>query len=666
MNFKHLLVAIAMLFIVSYASAGWAFGYYDDDWSVEVYHGGAWTAHYEPHYHYYHDGYYYYNNDFRVYYGGYYNYFDAGWYGSNRYWYKDNTEGYGQRYWYGENYGYHYTPYYAPNYYYYGGTWVNYGNPNWISYYGYNYYGSAYYSGAADYTYYGPVSGSAFGSAGYGYGDSTGYAYKYPQEGFCHDISLGANDVYITAGDDAEVTVNIKNSAYRNFDVESVSLHIDGFDVKQTSVKYDEEIKGYGSGSARFKIEARADAKTESINATVRVSGVFTDGTNCSPSDIGAAEFEIRVSGKSKRERDEGTDYSYSTASYRGDSGNYWQESAGEYVSEDYKEPKEESYKPGGNCSALGFENKTNPAGINVEAGEQVYDEIYLKNYSALRFYIDSVDVEEYSAAFSAGGHVKDSVVLPEDRARAGFWVNAHNSEAGNTGQIKVKVNGHFSDGLYCGIESNALPVYVKGGKQDNYWAFKFDAPTKIELEEGGNAYLKITIDNPTDEDAVVTLVGEDVVASPATINIPPHTLAERTIKVSNGGAEGKGYVFYKVYAGNVKVSEKFTKVLFVEGGNGNGNSDWEESGWEDYDNGNEDNGNSAEGAGSTGTEGTGNEGSGSGTDFTAMAGTAFAVLSGNAINIGLLMLIFIMLWMIYRAVSGNRVRRPARVSSRV
>ncbi|MFH1224796.1 MAG: hypothetical protein V1676_03250 [Candidatus Diapherotrites archaeon] len=700
---KIALAGLALLFIATGVSAGWAFGYYNNDWSVEVFSGGHWSAYSEPYYAYHYGNYYYFDTPYRVYYSGnYYNYEPGWYYGGNRYWYRDTPVYYGQRYWYGESYGYYYSPYYAPNYYYWGGNWNYY--PNWVGDYGYVYYGNAYYwpadrgyySGAysGGTAYYGPTYtvsyGGGYGSGrSVGYGEYTGYDYKYPQGAYCTEMALSADDFYITAGEKGYATVYVKNNSKKNFTIKNVSVYIGGFDVTETGKDYDSLVPSGSTREIKVRLEAIGTASSADISANVKVSGVFTDGTNCSLGDIRAAEFTIHVSGKAKdkpAEKSGDYEYAYSASSYEpknaGD--NSWKDvsvSTGEYSTgaSQSKGSGTGTYTPKGNCYSLGFENR---AGVSVDAGESAYAEIYLKNNSALNFYVDSVQVEEYATEFSASGYVKDSVVLKGERARTGFWTYANEAKADDTGTIYITANGHFSSGISCAIKSNAVQVYMKGGKNNktnaaaNFSAagFGFNFPEQAEIDNsrGGIGYIELKIDNPFDSAAIITLAGEGVDVFPQTINIPRQTYAEKVVRISNLGRE-TGFVVYRVEVNGETIIEKYTRV--VEGENGywpaeeeNENENNNGSG---YGNGNQNsnagsdngsgsgNGDNGSGSGNQNSNAGSGAGSGNGTSFTGLAGTAFAVLNGNAVNIGLVVLILTMLWMVYRATSGRRVSMP-------
>lgn len=724
---KVALAALALLFVAESVSAGWAFGYYDNDWSVEVLSGGHWSAYSEPYYTYNYGDYYYFDTPYRINYSGnYYNY-EPGWYnGNNRYWYNNTPVYNGERYWYGESYGYYYSPSYAPSYYYWGGNWNYY--PDWVGVYGPAYYGNAYYwpAGGNNYysgaysggtAYYGPAytvsHGGGYGSGrNVGYGEYTGYNYKYPQGAYCTEINLSADDFYITAGEKEYATVTVANRSKKNFRMQNVSVYIDGFDVMETGKDFDSSVPSGGSRDIKVRLEAISTAASDDISANVKVSGVFTDGTNCSPGDIGAAEFTIHVSGKSKQSRGKSGDYDYarSSSSYepKNTGENSWKDvsvSTGEYSTgaSQSKGSGTSTYPPQGNCYSLGFENR---AGVSVDAGESAYADIYLKNYSALNFYIDSVDVEEYATTFSASGYVKDSVVLKGDRARVGFWIYSDEAKKDDTGTIYITANGHFSSGVYCAIRSNATQVYVKGNKTANFSAldFGFEFPEQAEVDnsKGGIGYIELKIDNPFDEDATITLAGEDVDVFPQTINIPQQTYTEKVVRISNLSRD-VGFVVYRIEVNGETVIEKYTRVVEGENGywpegntnenngagsgNGSNNGSGAGSGNGNQNNnagsgngnngsgtGNDNNGSNGSGSGSSGSgsgtsgtnsgtsntgSGSGNEGAGNGTSFTGLAGTAFAVLNGNALNIGLGILVLTMLWMVYRASAGRRVGMP-------
>lgn len=633
---KVLIAATALLFIANSASAGWAFGYYSDNWYVEAFYDGGWHATLEP-YNYYYDGWYYFDAPYRYWYGGAYYDYEPGWY-------------YGNRYWYNDPYDYYYHP---PDYYYWNGYWSYY--PGWAGVYAPVYYGPAH---------------------GYGQGSYTGYDYKYPQEADCAEISASAADVSIAAGERTGLSVWVDNYSKRDFSIKSASIYIDGFDVRETGTSYGSKVAGGGSGEITARLEASANAGSGTIKGNVKISGEFTDGTYCSYSDIGVREFSIYVSGKESGKKapaeNSSIGWSTSTAHYEA-SGNTWKDvGSGEYRQEDIPEGKqggipggegeqEMHYEYTGNCSALGFGSG---GSIRVEAGESSYEDFYIKNYSAVNFYIDGVSAEENSTAFDASGYRKDVLVPAGGMARAGIWVYASDAQEDDYGTATLAARGHFSSGISCEIESEPIYVYVKGkeGRLD-FSAFEMEVPGNAEIA-GEVGYFTITIDNPLGKGAEIAVEGRGVEVSPTSIYVPPETLMEKRIRVSGleGGEGAEGFVFFRAGMEGAEFAEKYTKVLKGSGFAGNSGMGWTGGSGEKHDENAETNSSgmdgSGSGAGSAGSGGGTGAGDAEGAGWGMMIGTSIVGLADNAVNMGLSILILAMVYVVYRVVSGKKVIR--------
>ncbi len=530
---KELLILLASLIILpSLVNASWGFDYWSDDFYIELYSDGYW--HYEDYPHtYYYDSWYYFDYPYRVYYYDTYYYYDAGWYYYEPYWRYNPSD-------------VAYYDYYPDYYYYYGGHW--YYEPSWISYYGPTYYGTYYYP---------PL---------YAYGSGTGYSYSYPQEAYCDEISIKTKNVSIGAGNEKEVAFWVNNNSNKDFKVKSVSIYIDSFDVRKKNLDYDEYIRAGRSGEITFDLKADADARNDSIDASMKVSGQFTDGTYCSYSGIGEKDFKIYLSGTTdsvpadSSSSESSYNFSYSTARYEAREAEVgWYDVEPETTSTTTtngqlnNETLEET-EPLGNCNGLGLVAEN----ITVQGGESRYKDFYLKNYSNADFYIDSVSVTEYSPAFSAVGIRKDSVVYSESRARVGVKVSGFSGEIDRTGTAYIKVKGHFSSGKTCSLEEKSFYVYVKANKGVSLSSFDLAVPNRVNIDDYG--FIEITIDNPTDEEATVKIYGQNIDISPSKITIPAKTYAERVIRVMNLSAD-KTYVYYSAEIAGQSLLDRFTIV---------------------------------------------------------------------------------------------------------
>jgi len=124
-----ILVSFAFILAMNTVSADIYLGYGNSDFYFEIYSGNSYHYADVP-YTYAQNNYYYFDYPYRVYSSGTYHYYESGWYAYDDYWRfaPDN---------------YSYYTYYPSNYYYYNYTWYYY--PNWVTYYAPTYYGSYYY-----------------------------------------------------------------------------------------------------------------------------------------------------------------------------------------------------------------------------------------------------------------------------------------------------------------------------------------------------------------------------------------------------------------------------------------------------------------------------------------------------------------------------------------
>lgn len=523
MRKQFFLLILPLLILPNLVNASWAFGYWDDDFYIELYSDSHWHYEYYP-YSYYYDGWYYYDYPYRVYSSGTYYYYEPGWYSYDSYWAVAPDI---------------YYDYYPANYYYYGGYWYSY--PKWTYVYGPTYYGGWYYP-------------CYYCSSG------VGAPYSYPQLASCSEASLYANDISIVAGDVKEATVWINNNSKMNFEVKSVSVYIDSFDVSKRDLRYDSTVRAGRSGEITFDLVADEDAEDDTVYVTVKVSGQFTDSTYCSSSDIGEETFRVYLSEVPQSEAPQQSDPgAVSSSSFQSSQQQGWYEVQPEEPETELEEPEEPVEEPvvelQGNCNALGI----NTESITVDAGESEYGDFYILNYSGLDFYINSVTVEEYSPNFSASGVVKDSVVYSDSRARVGVRIDAFPTEEDEAGTAYITVKGYFSSGMECTLDQKAFTVYINSTDDPiDFSGFRLNVPNVVRINDYG--YIEISVDNPIEREATIRIEGEDLEVSPTTIHILEMTLIERELYVSNLGGE-RGYIVYNIEMEGANFLQKYTRV---------------------------------------------------------------------------------------------------------
>ncbi|MFH1586909.1 MAG: hypothetical protein ABID38_03570 [Candidatus Diapherotrites archaeon] len=522
-----LAVLFGMIFLTSSVSA-WFVGVGWDGGYLEVYRDGYWANSPDP-YDYYYDNWYYYQEPYRYNYGGDYYYYEPGWYNYDYSWYSNP---------------YSYS-YYNSNYYYYDNYWSYY--PGWYNY-------------PSIYGYYG------------GSNSLVGSSYQYPKLADCSEIELNVYDKSIRAGDMKEVTVWVNNYSIKNFQINSVSVYLDSFDLDKGRENYDSTVAAGKSGQITFEIEADNDAKSNTVNGNVKITGQFTDGTVCSGGDIDSEKFRISISGATKTTPAPATNaapafaYSTSTIVERSGEGGWVDVSPEreamvegvtfeELESGDYIRFVEEDNYIEGSCDGLGFV----PLSINLQGGEGKTEYLYLRNYTYQNFYIDSVDVYDYSPSFASSPGPKDSMVYSDSRGKIGISIDAYSSYEDDYGTLYVKARGHFPSGKTCSLSPQKVDVYVNNNLEKlGCDAFNFSVPDVLRIESNGE--IDLVIDNPSDKGATITLVADDLDLSSKSIYLGPESLLEKTIYVSNFSGE-RSFIFYNIDIEGCSFSQRVTVV---------------------------------------------------------------------------------------------------------
>lgn len=523
-----LAVLVALVYVSSSVSAwfvnvGWDGGY------IEVYRDGYWANSPDP-YDYYYDNWYYYQEPYRYYYGGDYYYYEPGWYNYDYSWYSNP---------------YSYS-YYSSNYYYYDSYWNYY--PGWYNY-------------PSIYGYYG------------GYPSLVGSPYQYPKLADCSEIELNVYDKSITAGDVEEVTVWVNNGSIKNFQINSVSVYLDSFDLDKSREHYNSTVAAGKSGQITFELEADDDAKSDSVDASIKITGQFTDGTVCRSGDIDKEKFRISINGTTAAVSPTptandtgGFAYSTSTIIERNEEGG-WVDVSPEgsamvegvtfedLESGDYIRFAEEDNYIEGDCSGLGFE----PLSINVHGEDSKTGHLYLRNYTTQNFYIDSVEVYDYSPSFASSAALSDSFIYSDSMGKIGISVDAFSSYVDGYGTAFVEVKGHFPSGKTCSLPVEEVDVYVTNNlERMGCDAFNLSVPDVLTIENSGE--VNLVIDNPLDRGATINLIAEGLDLSTESIYIGPESLLEKTIYIENFSAD-KGWIFYNINNGDCSFPQKSTFI---------------------------------------------------------------------------------------------------------
>lgn len=269
-NWLFSLVSIALIFAMNTVSAGLYVGYSNADFRFEIYRGNTYSYVGTPYTYAYND-YYYFDYPFRVYSNKTYHYYQPGWYGYEGYTFAPDLAY--DTYWtYAPDYYLTNYTYYPADYYYYGGLWTY--SPNWVSAYGPAYYGSYYF----------PPSQPTL----------VGQQFQPAKEASCNEAGILTNSVSVDAGETKRVTFYISNDSVKYLDAENVSVSIDAFGVHARNVKFDKTVRNGTLGKIEFDLHADKDVESETVDAEVRASATFKDGTFCTGSDLNK-RFRVSV-----------------------------------------------------------------------------------------------------------------------------------------------------------------------------------------------------------------------------------------------------------------------------------------------------------------------------------------------------------------------------------
>lgn len=543
------------------STSTWYAQFQTDNFYIEVYNGNSWVSMNQP-YTYYYDDWYFFEHPYRYDYGGTVYTFEPGWYNYEPYWY--------------------YSPYsydyYPVDYYYYGG-W-NY-EPYWYHTPGYGSYYSGYYP--SEYPWYPPYGYGPGYSYNYGYGYGQGYPYRvipgadfgdfggydYPQLAECGELDIKIDSLRVNPGNSEVSEITIKNRSGMNFEIKSVNIWIDSFDLDKEILKYTKTIKANKTGEIPFQISAEEDADYDSVRAVVKLTGQFADGTYCSVSDIGEREFSIMIgSGGSHNtyNYEPNNDWAYSTSNQGNSnpaSGNQgWQEV--EHYETAPQEDAEEAVLPISfsgpeNCYGLDLEAHN----ITVNSGSSNTTQFILRNYTSGDFYIDNVSAYDYSDDFYVSAAANHDFVFGESFAGIQVTAYGNNGVIDDYGTAHIEVQGHFDNGLACTIGPENFYVYVNGEVTDRCELFNITVDNKVEINGAG--VVRFAVDNPLENDVVINIEGQNVDIDLRQVVVAAETYAERIVYVSNLTSH-TGWVVYTIDAGECNFLQKATVVKHFEG----------------------------------------------------------------------------------------------------
>ena len=286
-------------------------------------------------------------------------------------------------------------------------------------------------------------------------------------EGSCGYISLDTETVSVNEDDTEYNYFSITNDSGNSFTVEDVQIEENSSYYSQSVVNFDETIPSKSDGEVRIKTVANSVAGNKTATSTLKVRGHFSNGDDCSFSDLSRTFLTEVKDDESNDDEDNG-----GTSS--------------------------------GDCSDLDIETHT----VEVNANDSVTDSFFLSNSAARNFYIDDIVVKDSSDLFNSNKLDFDNVAPRDGEAALNFTVRAYGANNNATGTATIQVKGHFSDGKTCSYSSigtKSFTVHVNAVSQQPQ---PTPAPTPaagkaIEITDypgrvnvPGNTFIAVTVKN--------------------------------------------------------------------------------------------------------------------------------------------------------------------------
>ena len=202
------------------------------------------------------------------------------------------------------------------------------------------------------------------------------------------------------------------------------------------------------------------------------------------------------------------------------------------------------AYAP--HCSQLSISAGT----VRLHAGQSEIGIAFIHNDSMERFYIDHVNVYDFSRNFKAEAYNWDSVVLPNSDALISVMVDADKDAKPAREKAHIELRGHFIGGTECRLGSLGtakFDVVIETEKAEFQGlpacsGFRVVAPESRTI--AGIGSFDITIENNSGVRTAVKLYGSALRVDPGMISVPANTTVRETITVESGARET--YLFYK------------------------------------------------------------------------------------------------------------------------
>ena len=515
----------------------------------------------------------------------------------------------------------------------------------------------------------------------------------------CNDIDVVLRDVSIAENSTEYFIFDLENDSDEEFDVFELVAGDSSSRFNVSVSDYDDPIEEYDEGTLEIKIRSFAVSNDYEDEAFVKLRGEFDGGRYCSFGAIGTEYFDVTVEDGSGSEScsdievvasnvtmdesdivietvrvennaeerfyvddvelSESSSYisvdvdDYDDYINDGDNGEIDIEiesmSVGSDKTASVKVEVRGHFSNGRTCSFSQTEDDTftvrienegsgnfvggtkcddlrlDVSNLSVEKGETVEEEFVLENRANERFYVDFVDVYDRSGDIKTESNGYDKRIYADGIGLVGVKVRAYNDAEIGEETAYIAVRGHFQGGSTCRLQDNEesfdvdivenvevpyvppqLPVY------SNYCdGFVLSAPSTKTLNQAGT--IALIIENNTPHRATVRFYGNGLDVEPSLLSVPAGFKSSGYV-ISVFATKASSMLNYDVETFNCLMSKQ-TKVLSTAAEPEDAEEEEEQV---------------------------------AATDLSGIAGTAFAVLGGEAVTAGVLILVLlVMLYLI-------------------
>ncbi len=120
--------------------------------------------------------------------------------------------------------------------------------------------------------------------------------------GYCGDVDVITETVYLDSGETKYPTFTVKNRGSRDFYLDNVRVFDNSQEIRAEEYMKSSRINANSPGYITAKITAFHTNRDETATAYIDFSGRFSDGTHCSSFETGKESFTVRVNADGKDE----------------------------------------------------------------------------------------------------------------------------------------------------------------------------------------------------------------------------------------------------------------------------------------------------------------------------------------------------------------------------